>query len=119
MRSEQGEAKSANRSAKKRSEQPVLITEAPPSPKAELDYRRRRYAITMGIRVVCLILAAAFHNIIWLWPVFAVGALALPWIAVVLANDRLPAKSSRFQRYSGVPERQLPEHGESHRVIDE
>ena len=115
MRSEQGVAKSA----KKRSEQPILITEAPPSPKAELDYRRRRYAITMGIRVVCLVLAAAFHNIIWLWPVFAAGALALPWIAVLLANDRLPAKSSRFQRYAGVPDRQLRQRNDSNRVIDE
>ncbi len=118
MRSEHDVAKSANKQGKKR-EQPILITEAPPSPKAELDYRRRRYAITMGIRVVCLILAAAFHNIIWLWPVFAVGAIALPWIAVVLANDRLPAKSSRFQRYAGVPNRQLGQRDDSHRVIDE
>ena len=118
MRSEH-EARSTGKSAKKH-EQPILITEAPPSPKAELDYRRRRYAITMGIRVVCLVLAAAFHNIIWLWPVFALGALVLPWVAVLLANDRLPAKSSRFQRYAGVPDRQLTEHSdETHRVIDE
>lgn len=82
--------------------QPALITGAPPNPQAEFDYRRRRYAITMGIRVICLILAAVTYHIIWLWPIFAAGAIVLPWIAVVLANDRLPRQSSRFQRYVGA-----------------
>jgi hypothetical protein len=99
--------------------QPVLITEAPPNPQAELNYRRRRYAITMGIRVVCLILAAAFHTIIWAWPIFALGALALPWIAVLLANDHLPTNSSRFQRYAGEPPKQITNESDPSRVIDE
>jgi hypothetical protein len=87
---------------------PVLITGAPPSPRAELDYRMKRYAITMGIRIVCLILAAVFYKVIWLWPIFALGAIALPWVAVVLANDRLPRKATRFQRFVGIAgERQL------------
>ncbi|MGI8696324.1 MAG: DUF3099 domain-containing protein [Mycobacteriales bacterium] len=86
----------------KREQVPVLITEAPPNPDAEFNYRRRRYAITMGIRVICLLLAAATYHIIWLWPAFAAGAVALPWIAVLLANDPLPKKASRFQRYAGA-----------------
>jgi Flp pilus assembly protein TadB len=108
-----------DRSGRRRSEEPILITEAPQSPQAELNYRRRRYAITMGIRVVCLILAAAFHNIIWLWPVFALGALALPWIAVLLANDRLPNNSTRFQRYAGAGPEQLAQKPDPSKVIDE
>lgn len=109
-----------DRAGRKHAGDPILITEAPPSPRAELDYRRRRYAITMGIRVVCLILAAAFHTIIWLWPIFAVGALALPWIAVVLANDRLPNRSPRFQRYAAAHDaKQITAHQDSSRVIDE
>lgn len=104
---------------RQRGQQPVLITAAPPSPQAAFDYRRRRYALTMGIRVVCLLLAAAFYHIVWLWPVFAAGAVALPWIAVVLANDRLPSKSSRFQRYAGVADdRTVPARSEQHRSID-
>lgn len=99
---------------------PVLITAAPPSPQAELDYRRRRYAITMGMRVICLLLAAAFYHIVWLWPIFAAGAIILPWVAVVLANDRLPNKPSRFQRYVGLaPERGLEPGSEPARVIDD
>lgn len=93
---------------RQRGEQPVLITAAPPSPQAAFDYRRRRYALTMGIRVLCLLLAAAFYHIVWLWPIFAAGAVALPWIAVVLANDSLPRKSSRFQRYAGVAQDRAP-----------
>ncbi len=85
-----------------RAHAPVVITGAPPDPQAEFDYRRRRYAITMGIRVVCLLIAAAAYRIIWLWPIFAAAAIVLPWVAVLLANDRLPQKSSRFQRYAGA-----------------
>lgn len=81
---------------------PVLITEAPPNPQAAFDYRRRRYALTMAVRVVCLILAAVFYRHLYIWPAFAAGALVLPWVAVVLANDQLRAKPSRFQRFAGL-----------------
>lgn len=101
-----------------RGDEPVVITGAPMSPRAEYEYRRRRYALTMGMRVVCLILAAVFYHIIWLWPIFAVGAIALPWIAVVLANDRLPEKPSHFQRYF-AGRRELPRGHDSSKVIDE
>jgi len=110
---------SAAHPGRKQAADPILITEAPLSPRAELDYRRKRYAITMGIRVVCLILAAAFHTIIWLWPIFALGALALPWIAVLLANDRLPSNSSRFQRLAREEQRQLTQKPDRSRIIDE
>lgn len=103
---------------RRRAGDPILITEAPPSPRAELQYRQKRYAITMGIRVVCLILVAVFHSTIWLWPIFAVGAIALPWIAVLLANDHLPKNSTRFQRFGGAPPKELPGPDRS-RVIDE
>lgn len=81
---------------------PLVITEAPPNPRDEYNYRRKRYLITMSIRILCLILAAVFYRVVWLFPIFVVGAMALPWVAVVLANDRLPTHASRFQRYSGV-----------------
>lgn len=103
---------------RRRAGDPILITEAPQSPRAELQYRQRRYAITMGIRVVCLILVAVFHSTIWLWPIFAVGAIALPWVAVLLANDRLPKNSAKFQRFGGNAPKELPAPDRS-RVIDE
>lgn len=91
--------------SRRRGEDPVLITEAPPNPDAAFAYRRRRYALTMGLRVVCLLLAAAFYRDVYVWPIFAAGAVVLPWVAVVLANDRLRAEPSRFQRYVGLDRR--------------
>jgi Flp pilus assembly protein TadB len=110
-----GQHDSENR---RRAGEPILITGAPQSPRAELQYRQKRYAITMGIRVVCLILVAVFHSTIWLWPIFALGAIALPWIAVLLANDRLPTNSTRFQQFGGAAPKELPAPDRS-RVIDE
>lgn len=46
--------------------------------------RNRRYLVSMSIRIVCFILCIVFSG--WLrWACF-VGALILPWVAVVIAN---------------------------------
>lgn len=50
--------------------------------------RERRYLITMGIRMACLILAVVVHPYGWWTFVFAIGAIFLPYIAVVVANAR-------------------------------
>jgi Flp pilus assembly protein TadB len=87
--------------------EPVLITEAQPS-LAELHAaRKKRYAITMGVRAVCVVLAAVFYQIVWLMLVFAVLGTVLPWIAVVMANDGPPKKRVDPNRYTGRPDRQL------------
>lgn len=50
----------------------------------DLDQRIFRYLVSMGIRTVCVILVIVVHHPVrW---VFAVGAVVLPYIAVVLAN---------------------------------
>ena len=71
-----------------RADEPVLITTAPPSPAQERDARERRYLITMGIRVVCFILAIVLFGLgMPFLGGFAVAAsLILPWVAVVAAN---------------------------------
>lgn len=64
--------------------QPQSITALPESP--EVDRRRRmaRYAIAMSIRLVCVI-ACLFVQGWWLLlPIL--GAVVLPYVAVVLAN---------------------------------
>lgn len=86
----------------------MLITDAQPSLEEQLEYRRRRYAITMGIRVVCLVLAAAFYHVVWLVIAAMIGAAVLPWAAVVMANDRLPRRTERFDRFGGQSGRALP-----------
>jgi hypothetical protein len=87
--------------------EPVLITEAQPSLAEQHSARKKRYAITMGIRAVCVILAASFYQVVWLMLIFAVLGTILPWIAVVMANDGPPKKRIDPHRYNARPDRQL------------
>ena len=62
------------------------ITDARPGTSADMTQRIRRYTITMAFRTVCFLVAVIFaHG--WLqWTLFA-GALLLPYMAVLLANQ--------------------------------
>ena len=90
-----------------RTPEPVLITEAAPSQAEQHAARKKRYAITMGVRGVCILLAAVFHQILWLMLLFAVLGAVLPWIAVVMANDGPPKKRLHVNRYDARPDRVL------------
>jgi hypothetical protein len=76
---------------------PPVITDAQPSQDAQLLSREIRYVIMMGIRALCLVAAAVLVSVhapylgIWL-PLLLFGMLVLPWLAVILANER-PAKA--------------------------
>lgn len=104
---------------------PVLITDAQRSYEEDLAARKRRYGIMMGLRVPCLVGAALLYNYPLVAAALIVLSIPLPWMAVIIANDRLPRKAGRFQRYRDepaagslepVPLRSL-ESGE-HQVID-
>ncbi|MCW2494607.1 DUF3099 domain-containing protein [Jatrophihabitans sp.] len=76
-------------------DQPMLITTAPESSDAEYDRRRKKYAIMMSIRGLCVIAAACtYHLSMILALVFVVGGMFLPWCAVLIANDG-PVKKHR------------------------
>ena len=92
---------------RQRRSEPVLITEAEPSLAQQHAFRKKRYAITMGIRAVFIVLAAAFYQVVWLMLIFAVLGTILPWIAVVMANDGPPKKRVDPNRYDARPDRQL------------
>lgn len=98
--------------------EPVLITEARISPAEQHAARKRRYAITMAVRAVCLVLAACFYQIVWLMAIFAVLGTVLPWVAVVMANDRPPKKKLDPNRYTPQPDRILENPARSTRIID-
>jgi Flp pilus assembly protein TadB len=102
-----------------REDQPALITDAPASLDDEYDRRRKRYAIMMAVRALCVIAAAMTYRVSWLLAVvFVVGGAVLPWCAVLLANDGPPKRARRFRRYGGPPgERALPA-GDDERTID-
>jgi Flp pilus assembly protein TadB len=68
-----------------RRDEPVRITTAPTSRADDLAGRQRRYLLSMALRVVCFVGAVAVGPG-WLRWVLVVGAVFLPWIAVVAAN---------------------------------
>jgi hypothetical protein len=97
---------------------PVLITEADWSRDEQLAMRKRRYAITMGIRAVSVVLAVLLLHVIPLWADLTLAVLGtlLPGFAVVMANDRPPKKRLDVNRYDARPDRALE--NRPHRVID-
>lgn len=64
--------------------QPQSITTLPESPDAGRHRRMIQYGVAMGIRVLCVIACFFVHG--WWLFVPIVGAVVLPYIAVVLAN---------------------------------
>ena len=82
--------------------EPIVITEAEPSYDEQLAARRKRYMITMGMRIPLLIAATVLFHHLWI-------SIPLPWIAVLLANDR-PARKQAKKVVPGVInyERALP-----------
>ena len=87
-----------------RAERPVLITDAQRSQEDQLRTRQTRYILMMSVRVLAVIVAAILVSLqpplLWLWlSLCAVGLVIIPWVAVVLANDRLPKDRHRWRRY--------------------
>ncbi len=68
---------------------PVRITTASRPRSEDIRGRERRYLISMGVRTVCFVLAVVFMGHWAMW-VFLVGAVFLPYIAVVMANTGTP-----------------------------
>lgn len=99
--------------------EPVLITEAEPSRAEQHAARKRRYAITMAVRGVALVLAAVFYQTVWLMVILAFLGTVLPWVAVLMANDRPPKKRLDPNRYTPPrPDRILENPARKTRIID-
>lgn len=64
--------------------QPQSITNLSESPDDDRRRRMTRYLITMSIRVVCIVLCLFVSGWWLLLPIL--GAVILPYVAVVLAN---------------------------------
>jgi hypothetical protein len=87
----------------KRQPPPVLITDAERSPDDQLRSRQIRYVGMMSVRALCLVIAAVLVGtdapLLWLWvPLCVVGMVLLPWLAVIIANDRPPKERYRLSR---------------------
>lgn len=60
------------------------ITSLPRSPEDDRRARMLKYSITMGIRLVCILVCFLVPGYWIIIP--AIGAIVLPYVAVVLAN---------------------------------
>jgi hypothetical protein len=92
----------------KRGDRPQVVTDARPSMSQDIRYRERRYLIMMGIRMVCFVIAVVvfLNGGGWLTVIPAVGAIAIPYFAVVFANGGREPSGSRFRPYQpNLPER--------------
>ena len=99
-------------------EQPAVITTAPPSADDEWDLRRKKYAIMMATRAVCIVLAALTYRFsLWLALAFIAGGAVLPWCAVIIANDLPPKRRRSRLGYHVGHERGLPS-GHDDRTIE-
>jgi Protein of unknown function (DUF3099) len=89
-----------------------LVTEAQRSRSDDIAHRERRYLLMMGIRVLCFVLAVIVYvrGGGWLTAIPAVGAVALPYFAVVFANGgREPTSTRGFRSYEpNLPELYRP-----------
>jgi hypothetical protein len=89
-----------------------VVTEAPRPRHEDIAYREKRYLIMMSIRLVCFVIAVVMFvkGAGWLTAIPAVGAIAIPYFAVVFANGgREPTGPSRFRAYQPkLPERYVP-----------
>jgi hypothetical protein len=92
---------------------PVLITEAAPSNDDQQAQRKRRYLIMMLLRIPFLLLAVAFYQTWYLAVLFILLSIPLPWVAVLIANDRPAIKAEHahwFRRHPTARELERKEH---------
>jgi Protein of unknown function (DUF3099) len=87
---------------------PVLITAAAIPYEEEHRKRVRKYLTIMTFRIPALILAAVAYGI-WhngiISLLILVASIPLPWIAVLVANDRPPRRAEEPRRFDSRPAR--------------
>ena len=98
-----------------RGQQVHLVTQARRPMSEDISYRQHRYLIMMGIRVICFAIAIILfvEHLRWLVLVPAVGAILIPYIAVVFANGgREPDNVRGFMEHRmNLPARRDPPDG--------
>lgn len=81
----------------KSSQIPPSTTSLPPSPHDEAAARSTRYLMLMGLRIVCVTLMVVIQPFGWYTWVLGLGAVFLPYVAVVLANVSSNVASTRAE----------------------
>src|SRR5262245_25307438 len=109
-----------------RQRRPVVITDAERSQGDQLRAREIRYVIMMGTRLICLVIGGVLVMLkvplLPLWLALCVaGAILLPWLAVILANDRPPKPEHRLRNRPRKREEPVPRSlgtGDNPKIID-
>jgi hypothetical protein len=76
------------------------VTDALRPMSEDINYRQRRYLISMGIRTACLVAAIALagRGPVWLIAIMIAAAIVLPYVSVVFANGgREPENTPRLE----------------------
>lgn len=76
--------------------QTSAITSLPTSPDEERKARMIKYAVAMGIRMICI--GACFVTPGWWLLIPAFGAVVLPYVAVVAANTVVNTRGRDVER---------------------
>lgn len=77
------------------------ITDAATAHSEEMRQRMIKYAVAMGIRMVCLVLIFVVDG--WFKVLPIIGAVFLPWVAVVIANGSDTAEIHSDSLLDSVP----------------
>jgi hypothetical protein len=89
-----------------------LVTQAKRPLSEDIAYRQRRYLIMMGIRALCFVVAVIMfvNHLGWLAAFPLIGAIFIPYFAVVFANGgREPNNTRGFLEYRAkLPARREP-----------
>lgn len=91
----------------------MRITTAQPTRSTDIAARQRRYLMSMAIRTVCFVGAVAVGPG-WLRWVLVAGAVLLPYVAVVFANEPETPKEEHLRPTDWFG-RELPTGGSHHR----
>ncbi|MGU3500446.1 DUF3099 domain-containing protein [Mycobacterium sp. C31M] len=90
---------------------PVLITRAALPHDEQHRARVRKYLTLMSFRIPALVLAAVAYGV-WnnglISLAIIVASIPLPWIAVLIANDRPPRSADEPRRYADGGARRTP-----------
>ena len=81
----------------------TVVTSAGRSHSDDISLRQRRYVITQSVRILCVVLAAALPVSLEWKSLLLVGAIALPWFGVVMANAGPTVSRSRKTALIGRP----------------
>ena len=93
-----------------------LVTQARRPLSEDIRYRQHRYLLMMAIRTACFAVAVILYvaHLRWLILIPAVGAVLIPYIAVIFANGgREPDNTRGFLEHRvNLPARREPTDGE-------